>query len=94
LQDTDRELTGVRIDIFQYLRSGVRSGEISGDKDFAVIANLLHTLFSGNRVVVQLQPNKKKRISSVNEVFSLLDQEPALSARFMWLAIEQSPGML
>ena len=58
---------------FEFLRSGVRSGEIPGDKDIAVIASLLHTLFSGIRVVAKVQPNKKKHMSSVNAVLSLLD---------------------
>ena len=58
---------------YDFLKLGQDRGEIPKDKDIQAISSLIYTLFSGIRVVVRLEPNDKKLLSSMNAVLSILD---------------------
>ncbi len=58
---------------YNYLQTGVQSGEINAGKDLKAIASLLYTTLSGLRVVTKAGVQKKKLELSLGTLLSLLD---------------------
>jgi len=57
----------------EFLMSGIKSGEISNNKDLKAIASLIYTLLGGIKVVAKIEPNRKKLLSSVDTALSILE---------------------
>lgn len=58
---------------YEFLLSGQKSGEISKDKDTKIIAGLIYVVLCGINVAAKKEKNKKKLLSSVDMIFTLLD---------------------
>lgn len=58
---------------YDFLKSGVETGEIPADKDLQVLAAMLYTLYNGLRVVSKVQPNREKLLAPLELALSTLD---------------------
>ena len=58
---------------FNYLKSGVAAKQLSSDKDWKTIAEMLFMQFNGLRVVAKIEPDQSKLRKSMDLALSLLD---------------------
>ena len=58
---------------YHFLQKGVQAGQISQEKDIAMISQLLYTLMMGLRVVGKTNPDPEESMASVRAVLTLLD---------------------
>lgn len=58
---------------YNFLLSGQKNGEIAKNKDLKAISSLIYTLLSGLKVVAKIEPDRKKLLSSVNTILTILD---------------------
>lgn len=59
--------------LYNYLNTGLESGEIPANKDIHAIASLLFTLYNGLKVISKLKPDKKEMLRSVSMSLTVLD---------------------
>ncbi|HHP7242045.1 MAG TPA: TetR family transcriptional regulator C-terminal domain-containing protein [Cyclobacteriaceae bacterium] len=59
--------------IYDYLKKGQGSGQLSTDLDLKPLATLLFTIYNGIKVVSKVHPDKNELLASVNLALSLLE---------------------
>ncbi|QKX05556.1 TetR/AcrR family transcriptional regulator [Aquimarina sp. TRL1] len=70
LKDNQKTMENV---FYEYLLSGVKTGEISDKKDLKTISSLIYTLMGGTQVIVKIASDKKKLQASIDMALSVLD---------------------